>query len=151
MTQISSWLIAASAEKGTLAEDTYWLHGDSLAMVVAGSDTVALTLVYTFYHLAASPNHASVIRSELATLSSIYDLKGLAALPHLNGVLNETLRLYPPVPTGGFRDTPPEGIEVGGRHLPGGVTIVAPRFTIGRCECLFFDISPTRAEKTRDD
>ena len=53
-------------------------------------------------------------------------------MPHLNGVINEVLRLHPAVPTGGFRETPPEGVEIGGQKVPGNTLICAPRWTIGR-------------------
>ena len=63
----------------------------------------------------------------------VFDRRKLHSLPHLNGVINETLRLYPPVPMHGSRETPPEGITIAGQFIPGGTTLFAPRYTIHRC------------------
>lgn len=99
-----------------------------------GSDTVASTLVFIFYHIALDPVQADKLRDELTTLSSISNMKALQELPHLNGVINETLRLHPALPTGGLRQTPPEGITVAGQFIPGNVTVSAPRYSLGRRE-----------------
>ncbi|CAJ2512715.1 Uu.00g008340.m01.CDS01 [Anthostomella pinea] len=56
----------------------------------------------------------------------IYNRKQLQHCDHLNAVINETLRLHPPVPTGGYRQTPPSGLIVGNAYVPGNVTIVSP-------------------------
>ena len=60
------------------------------------------------------------------------DLHTLHVLPHLNGIINETLRLHPAVPTGGLRQTPPEGVHVAGRFIPGNTVICAPRYSLAR-------------------
>ena len=89
-------------------------------------------MVYLFYRLALEPQHAEKIRDEIHSISSIYDPQGLKTLNHLNGAINEILRLHPSVPTGGYRETPPQGIEIAGRFIPGNITIVSPRYTMGR-------------------
>jgi cytochrome P450 len=48
----------------------------------------------------------------------------LARLPVLNAVINETLRILPPLQQDWPRDVPPEGAVLAGKFLPGG-TIVA--------------------------
>ena len=148
--QISSWLIDGSKENNSIEKDRLWLNGDSIALIVAGrhvcqarskdtfgqlisySDTVASTLIYLFYRLALDPQQAQKVRTELESLSSIYDAKALKSLNHLNGVINETLRLHPSVPTGGYRESPAQGIKIAGRFIPGHTTIVAPRCTMGK-------------------
>ena len=89
-------------------------------------------MVYLFYRLALEPQHAEKIRDEIHSISSIYDPQGLKTLDHLNGAINEILRLHPSVPTGGYRETPPQGIEIAGQFIPGNITIVSPRYTMGR-------------------
>lgn len=154
-TDVSSWLIAASVENNSLERDRNWLNGDSIAIIIAGryvltslltgplcnarfnddgsgSDTVAPSLVFLFYELALHPDQAKKLHAELLPID-IYDRKALQALPHLNGFIQETLRLHPPVPSGGYRETPPEGITVAGQYIPGRTTIVSPRYSLGRC------------------
>lgn len=92
-------------------------------------------MVYLFYHLTLEPQHAKIIREELQILETIYDPQALKTLDHLNGAINEILRLHPSVPTGGYRESPPEGLEIAGRFIPGNTTIVAPRYTMGRRTC----------------
>lgn len=133
---VSSWLIAASVENNSLERDRNWLNGDSIAIIIAGSDTVAPTLVFLFYELALHPDQAEKLHAELLSVD-IHDRKSLQALPHLNGFIQETLRLHPPVPSGGYRQTPPEGITVAGQYIPGYTTIVSPRYSLGRLESCF--------------
>ncbi|KAF2260598.1 putative benzoate 4-monooxygenase cytochrome P450 [Lojkania enalia] len=135
--QISSWLIRHAKVKSTLSNDKPLLNGDSVALIVAGSDTVASTMVNIFYRLAIYPKHAEKVRQEVNSLSSVYDIQGLKNLEHMNGVINEVLRLHPSVPTGGYRETPPEGLDIAGTWIPGNTTIIAPRYTIGRLERLY--------------
>ncbi|CAI6336558.1 unnamed protein product [Periconia digitata] len=135
--QISSCLIRHAKSNSTVEKDRPFLNGDSAAVIVAGSDTVASTMTNLFYRLAACPEHADKIREEVASLPSVDDSRGLKGLEHMNGVINETLRLHPAVPTGGNRDTPPEGMSIAGTWIPGNITVVTPRYTIGRLERLY--------------
>jgi tryprostatin B 6-hydroxylase len=95
------------------------------------SDTVAPTLVFAIYQLALNPDKAEKLHQEVKDVS-IKDLATLKKLPYLNAVIMETLRLHPAVPTGGNRDTPPEGMMIDGTFIPGNTTIVAPRYVLGR-------------------
>ena len=91
-----------------------------------------MTLVCIFYRLAQNPRHLKKIQQELDSTESIHDLQNLQNLPHLNGTINETLRLHPAVPTGGLRQAPSEGAHVSGRFVPGNTIICAPRYTLAR-------------------
>jgi tryprostatin B 6-hydroxylase len=114
------------------------LMGDSRLLIVAGSDTTATTLVYTFYHLAKNPHIVEKIRAELKEKdiqnNAKLEVPALQYCEYLNGVINETLRLHPPVPGGVYRDTPKEGVVINGKHLPGGVKVIGPHYTIQRCK-----------------
>ena len=101
------------------------------------SDTVASTMIYLFYRLALERRHSVIIREEIDKIDSVFDPQALKGLDHLNGAINEVLRLHPSVPTGGYRESPPQGVEVAGRFIPGNTTIVSPRYTMGRRTCFF--------------
>jgi cytochrome P450 len=74
--------------------------------------------------LAKHPQYVEKVANELSEYTSIDDisLRILEKLPFLNAVVREGLRMYPP--TGGpfGRLCPPQGINIGGYHIPGGVS-----------------------------
>lgn len=135
---ISSWLIGAFKDKGMTKREKDWLNGDAFLIIIAGSDTTASTLVLMFYHLAQNPTHVDKIREELDALQSGLNAKSLQALPHLNGFINETLRLHPPVPSAGLRVTPSQGLSVGDQHIPGHTTVVVPVYSLQRRKSVVF-------------
>lgn len=76
------------------------------------------------------------LREELEpifTPGSPSECRDIQDAPYLNAVINETLRLHPPVPSGLLRQTPPEGLTIDGTYIPGDVVISAPTWTMGRC------------------
>ncbi|KAK2873645.1 hypothetical protein FQN49_002198 [Arthroderma sp. PD_2] len=133
---IASWLVADSKKRNTVEEDHHLLTGDSIVAIIAGSDTVAPTMVFLFYELLRHPVQAEKLYQELQAVE-LMDAKALRDLPHLNAVIKETLRLHPAVPTGGYRDTPPEGMTIGGTYIPGNTTMVAPRYVLHRLESCY--------------
>ena len=97
---------------------------------------MAPTFVFLFYHLASHPRKTQRLRQELLAVNQRQPITvaKLITLPYLNAFINETLRLFPTTPTGGLRESPPEGLRVAGRWIPPNITIVAPAYCIGRRE-----------------
>ncbi|TVY48702.1 Cytochrome P450 monooxygenase [Lachnellula occidentalis] len=152
-----SWLIDAEKESSDPSHtDPRWLWGDSALIVVAGSDTTTATLTHIFYHIARSQKVSSALRKELDAIyqpDSESAFRDLQEAPYLNGVINEALRLYPPVPSGVLRQTPPEGITIGSTYIPGNVTISTPFWSMGRLESCYKNAEeflPERWEKDSD-
>ncbi|PHH68650.1 hypothetical protein CDD82_375 [Ophiocordyceps australis] len=137
-TSIASYLIADAKSRDAVAKEHHLLAGEAIVAIVAGSDTVAPTLVFLFYQLARNPALAQKLFHELQSID-LLDLHALQKLPFLNALINETLRLHPAVPTGGYRDSPPQGCTIAGRFIPGNTTIVAPRYSIFRSETCYHD------------
>ncbi|OQD63156.1 hypothetical protein PENPOL_c010G08693 [Penicillium polonicum] len=120
--------------------DYMLLQGDSKLIVVAGSDTTSTTLIYIFRFLVEHPQHVDVLRTEFKNLARTelgdYQPPDLAELKHLNGVINEALRLCPPVPSALPRVTPREGLTIDGTFIPGNTTLYCPQYVLGRSpEC----------------
>jgi cytochrome P450 len=102
---------------------------------MASRETTAGTLTHLFYYLASDPSRQQLLRTELSKLpgsTSGVDFKSLQDIPLLNGMINETLRLWPPVLSGLQYLTPPEGITVGKTFIPGNVTVYSPAYTVQR-------------------
>lgn len=99
------------------------------------SDTTAATLTHIFYELAGNPEHILKLREEVAPhIDSSGNIlhQNIQYLDHLNGVIFETLRLHPPVPTALQRLTPPEGLQIGNKYIAGNMTVWCPQYVIGR-------------------
>jgi cytochrome P450 len=135
---MSHILEAGDFFKNNKMKERLLLMGDSRLLIVAGSDTTATTLVYCFYHFAKNPALVKKLREELKDKgienNDSFSVPALQYLSYLNGLINETLRLHPPVPGGIFRNTPREGVVIDGKHLPGGVKTIGPHYTIQRCK-----------------
>jgi cytochrome P450 len=135
----SRFIFAASIHNGD-SLDRLALYGDAFAITVAGSHSTAATLTMLCFELARDPEAQQRARRELWAVrnSEETDFEGnmatQARYPFINGCINETLRLYPVVPTGGIRQTVGENIYVGGRWIPPDTVIVTPRWTLGRRE-----------------
>ncbi|KAJ7165579.1 cytochrome P450 [Mycena crocata] len=82
-------------------EDKQIIRDEILNMLVAGRDTTSATLTFAIYMLAEHPEMAQRLRDEI--LSKIGTSKrptheDMKTMPYLRAFINETLRLYPPVP-----------------------------------------------------
>lgn len=95
------------------------------------SNTTAPSLITLLYLLALHPNHIAQIQEGLQGVD-IQDVSGNASLPHLNGAINEAMRLLPAVLTFVTRVSPPEGMYIEGTYIPGNIKLAAPRYSIGR-------------------
>ncbi|KAI1160871.1 cytochrome P450 monooxygenase-like protein [Nemania serpens] len=112
------------------------LSGTAVTAVVAGSDTTRAVLIGIWWFLSKFPEHARKVQAEVDGVD-VNDANALAALPHLNGVINEALRLVPPVMTGGSRITGPNGMFIDGVHIPPGVKVTCPKYVVHRMESMW--------------
>lgn len=138
-----SWILEDhEAKANPTAQDELNLLGDALLIAVAGSDTTAATLTCLFFELALSSSSLSVLQEEVDALfesSDPVDATSLSKLAYLDAVINEALRLHPPVPSGLQRMTPPEGLRIGDVMVPGDSIVQIPLHTLFRDERVFVD------------
>ncbi|MFE3057561.1 cytochrome P450 [Nocardia sp. NPDC059239] len=84
-------------EDGSAITDTD-LREQLRTLLVAGHETTATALVWALYRLHREPEALARLRTELAAAGSDPGPAELMALPYLDAVCQETLRLHPPVP-----------------------------------------------------
>ncbi|KPN29685.1 cytochrome P450 119 [Halolamina pelagica] len=125
-----SMLVAASDE-GAIDDDT--LRGNVVTFLFAGHETTALGLTYTLYLLATQPATQRRLRDRLdATLDGEPTPADLRNLPLLAAVIDESLRLYPPVYT--FFREPTADVTLRGYRVPEGSVISLPQCVVHRDE-----------------
>ncbi|KAL3487620.1 cytochrome P450 [Aspergillus germanicus] len=94
------------------------------ANILAGSDTTSISLSGTLYYLIRTPTVLAKLRGEIKSakesgkVSSPITFQEARALPFLDAVIKESLRLHP---AAGFtypRVVPPGGMSIAGRYFP---------------------------------
>lgn len=131
-------LIAArDGETGTrLTNDE--VRDEVVIIFLAGHDTTALALTYTWYLLSQHPEVESKLHAELARVlagrTPTYD--DLANLPYTKMVIEEAMRLYPPAP-GLSNRAVLEDDEVAGVKIPKGAQVAVIPWVIHRHRLLW--------------
>ena len=115
----------------TLAEH----ESNASVFMVAGTETTATALSGTTYYLLKNPDVLRRLTKEIRDAFADFDdvtLEDLARLKYLHAVLQEGLRMYPPVPIALPRLTPKGGMEFDGRFVPEDVSIGVPHLATYR-------------------
>ncbi|KAI9572479.1 cytochrome P450 [Boletus coccyginus] len=91
-------------------EDLAVIRDEILNIMIAGRDTTAGTLTFVVWMLSQHPNVLHKLREDILTVvgnSRSPTLEDLREMKYLKAVINETLRLYPPVPFNSRTSTAP--------------------------------------------
>jgi cytochrome P450 len=100
------------------------------------SDTTANTLANALYYLAKHPGKQRKLHTLLEEAFpqgyKSWDYAKVKKISYIDDVINETLRLKPPLLQGALRETPPQGIHIGDVYIPGNVNVSVPYITIQR-------------------
>jgi cytochrome P450 len=122
----SELCVESQAEDSSLTNEDVVEH--MIFLLMAAHDTTASLLSSLAMKLAENPLWQEQVREELAALPDDYGLADLERCPITEAVVNETLRLHPPVPDIPRMTT--KEVEVLGHVLPEGTRIViSPGFT----------------------
>lgn len=109
-------------------------------LILAGSETSATALDGMIYYLCRNPSKLSLLCREVRTTFTAEDQITVTAIAekckYLDAVVNEGLRLFPPVPTAfsQMRVVPPEGHVICGAWVPGGTRLSASSYAAFRTE-----------------
>lgn len=128
---------ADSNEKAALTEDTVRMEAANL--ILAGSDTTAVTLTYLTWAVLKQPELRKALEAEVSSLSDELTHDELRAAPLLNSVIDEALRLYGAAPGALPRDVPSGGTTLCGKYIPSGVVVTTQAYTLHRLPDVFPD------------
>ncbi|WPH03318.1 cytochrome P450 [Acrodontium crateriforme] len=132
---LMAWLLKPLEPMSNSAKrEEQWLMSDARLAIVAGTDTSTAALSYTSYHLAKQPELTAKLRKELIEhhIDKDFSVLRLQDCKHLQSIIDESMRLHPPVPDGVYRMTPPEGLQIGEHYIPPNVTVIMPTYTVHR-------------------
>jgi cytochrome P450 len=143
-------LLDAQDEQGTRMSDEQ-LRDEIMTLFLAGHETTANALTWTWYVLAQNPRVEDALFSELhsALGGRAPTLADLPRLPYTEMVIKESMRLYPPAWGIGRRAI--QGFELGGYQIPAGTNIFIMQWITHRDPRFFPDPERFDPERWRDD
>ncbi|RKL22163.1 hypothetical protein BFJ72_g14729 [Fusarium proliferatum] len=110
------------------------LFGECESLLIAGSDTSAISLAAAFFYLTRYPLVQDKLAKELkSTFPSVGDIRGGTALyscQYLRAFIDETMRMSPPVPADLAREVQEGGIAVDGQYIPKGMKVSTASYCI---------------------
>lgn len=122
-TDLLGMLLAARDDDGSAMSDEQ-VHDEIMTFLVAGHETTASALAWSWYLLAKHRDVAVRMRAELQQVVGDHEpvADDVANLPYMTAVVHEAIRLFPP----GWaieRDAVADD-EIGGYKIPAGTTIM---------------------------
>ncbi|KAK3355434.1 cytochrome P450 [Neurospora tetraspora] len=113
------------------------LSANAWFLVLAGSETTATTLSGVTYFLTQNPEVLKRVTQEVRTaFKSVeeIDINSVNKLTYMLAVLNETLRLYPPVTSNLPRIVPRGGAKVLGEYIPEGTLVEVQQWSMNHSQ-----------------
>jgi cytochrome P450 len=126
------------------------LRDEVMTLFLAGHDTTALTLTWTFYLLSQHPAVAEALHEELraALGGRAPTMDDLPRLRYADAVIAESMRLYPPAWVVGRQAIC--DCVIGGYRVPKGTVVLASQWTMHRDPRYFDDPEAFRPERWQD-
>jgi cytochrome P450 len=95
---LSILLLTSDETNGGVGMSDKQVHDEALTLLLAGHETTALALTWTWYLLSQYPEVETVLHRELAQVLAGREptVADLPRLPYVRQVFSEALRLYPP-------------------------------------------------------
>ncbi len=143
---LSMLLAAQDADDGEFMTDRQ-VRDEAMTLFLAGHETTANALAWTWYLLARHPAVYDRLRDEATAVlhGRTPTYADLAALPYALQVLKEAMRLYPPVPMIVRQAT--HAVTVGGQEFPANTRFLVSQYAMHRRPDLFPD--PDRFDPDR--
>jgi cytochrome P450 len=126
-----SMLLAARDEgAGGHAMSDEQVRDEATTIFLAGHETTALSLTWTWYLLSLNPDAEAMMHREVdeAVGDRLPSVQDLSLLPYTRMVLTEAMRLYPPAWAMGRRLL--EDVEIGGYVIPAKATAIISQYIV---------------------
>jgi len=132
-----SLLVSAMDEDGTQMTPEQ-LRDETMTLFIAGHETTAQMLAWTWYLLGENPGAEAKLHEELRVVlgGRTPAAADLQQMTYLRAVMNESLRLYPPAYI--TARTSIEACSIGGYDFPAGTTMLMAQWVMHR-DPRFFD------------
>jgi cytochrome P450 len=145
-----SMLLLAQDDEGAGMSDRQ-LRNEVLTLILAGHETTANALSWTFYLLSQNPDVARKLEAEADTVLGARrpNLADLKAMPYSEQVIKEAMRLYPPVWSVGRQNT--VATTLGGYAVRRGSTAIIPIWALHHDERHFPDAECFMPERWTED
>ncbi|KAF4948553.1 hypothetical protein FGADI_9548 [Fusarium gaditjirri] len=134
-----SQMLAESDSQEKTSLSTTSVQQEASNLIVAGSDTTAVTLTYLIWAVLKQPQLQAGLEHEISKLTDELTFEELKSAPLLNSVIEETLRLYGAAPGALPRVVPGKGLDVCGHYIPPGTIVSTQAFTLHRNDEIFDD------------
>lgn len=127
-----SLLLRARDEEGGAGMSDRQVRDEAMTIFLAGHETTAVALSWTWYLLSRHPRVAATLREELDRVlgGRLPTGDDVPALTYTRMVLSESMRLFPPAWILGREAT--EDMELAGWEIPRGATVLTPPWVVHR-------------------
>jgi cytochrome P450 len=129
---VLSLLVVTSKAESDKPMSNRQLRDELITLLIAGHDTTALALTWTIYLLARHHQAELELHAELVNElgGRIPEANDLTKLPYNRMVIEEAMRLYPPVWVMARRSRNDD--EINGYYIPANTTITIPQYVTHR-------------------
>lgn len=141
-----SMLLLARDEDGQGMSDKQ-VRDEAVTLVLAGHETTANALTWAWVLLAQHPEVEAKLHAELDAVlqGELPRLEHVRSLTYTEGVIKETMRLYPPIPE--FARQALEDVPLGAFVIPKGTIVMVPVFAMHHDPRWFEDPDAFRPER----
>ena len=147
---LMSMFLEAQDEDGKQMSDQQ-LRDECMTMFIAGHETTALALSWTWHELSKQPAVVAKLQDELQRVLN-GRLPSLSDLPHLSTttfIINETMRLRPPA--WAISREALSDVEIGGHVIPKGSEVIMSQYAMHRDPRYFADPDLFKPERWEND
>lgn len=133
----TSHIAADETQTSLISKDSMVVEATGL--IGAGGGTTSVTLTYLVWAVLQDVLIQKRLEDEVSTLPNDFTASDLETLPYMNAVIEETLRLYGPIPGALPRVVPESGLSIAGYFVPRGTVVCTQAYSMHRQPNIFLD------------